>query len=110
MLKHTAVYWGAPASDGYGGWTYAGPREIACRWKDESVTFLTPAGREAVSKATIYVAEDLVLGGRLCHCELADLSSVAETPGDGQDTVEIMGLGKTWDISGKLPLRKVFVV
>lgn len=110
MLKHTAVYWGTPTPDGYGGSTYAAPREINCRWQDGNATFIDRTGREAVSKAQAYVAEDLALGGHLRHCTLADLSSGAETPGEGLDTVEIRASGKTWDVSGKVPLRKVFVV
>ena len=110
MLNQTAVYWGTPTPDGYGGSTYAVPREIACRWQDGNAVFIDQTGREATSKASLYVAEDLALGGHLRLCTLADLSSGAETPGEGVDTAEIRSVGRTWDVSGKVPLRKVFVV
>ena len=110
MLKQVAIYWGTPVADGYGGSSYAAPREIPCRWQDGNAVFINQLGQEIVSKASVYVAEDLAIGGHLRLGLLADLSSGAETPGSGADTVEIRMVGKTWDLSGKVPLRKVFVV
>ena len=110
FLKQTAVYWGSPTPDGYGGHTYAEPREIACRWQDGNATFLDSAGRETVSKAQVYVGEDLVLGGYLLFGTLADLSSAGDTPEEEAGAFEIKSLPKTWDVSGKVPLRKVFLV
>jgi hypothetical protein len=110
VLNQKAVYWGGPTPDGYGGSTYEAPREIKCRWQDGNAVFVDQAGREAVSKAQVYVAEDLAVGGHLRLCTLAELSSGAETPGEGLDTAEIRSVGKTWDVSGIVPLRKVFLV
>lgn len=110
MLNQTALYWGSPAPDGYGGSLYSAPRQIACRWQDGNASFIDQMGREVVSKASVYVGEDLAIGGHLRLGSLADLSSGAETPGSGLDTVEIRGIGKTWDVSGRVPLRKIFVV
>ena len=36
MSKHTAVYWGSPQEDGYGGRTYAQPVEIQCHWQQKT--------------------------------------------------------------------------
>ena len=32
----TAVYWGNPQNDGYGGFTFDTPVEIKCRWEEKS--------------------------------------------------------------------------
>jgi hypothetical protein len=76
----TAVYWGAPVEDGYGGKTYATPVEILCRWEDVEQLLGTMVGGEIsgstlISSALVYVLEDLVEEGCLYLGTLDDLNS-----------------------------------
>jgi len=58
-LPQTAVYWGSPVSDGHGGFTYADPVEIVCRW-EEMIQLVTDAkGKEVTSRATVFVSQDV---------------------------------------------------
>jgi len=71
----TAVYWGSPTNDGYGGKTFADPVEIDCRWEDRTDVLRTSAGNEVVSKAKVLVTQDLDEEGFLYLGELDDLDS-----------------------------------
>lgn len=54
-LIHTATVWKNPVSDNYGGFTYDSPVLIACRWEAKTELFIDNTGREAVSKAVIFL-------------------------------------------------------
>lgn len=75
VCVQTAVYWSAPVADGYGGYTFASPTEISCRWDGKKEIFIDAQGREAVSKAKILVTQDLDEEGYLYLGELDDLST-----------------------------------
>ncbi|MFA5935008.1 MAG: hypothetical protein WC827_03935 [Candidatus Paceibacterota bacterium] len=80
VAVQTAVYWGSPVEDGYGGKTYADPVEIPCRW-EEKVRLMTAAdGSETKSKATVLVTQELDEEGYLY---LGTLDSLDES---GQDS------------------------
>ena len=80
----TAVYWGAPTKDGYGGFTFTDPIEIAVRWQSSSEVITTSKGVEYVSQAEVIVNQDvdeegyLFLGTRpdLTIAQKADPQSV----------------------------------
>ena len=62
--QQTAVYWGNPVADGLGGYTYNSPIEVKCRWeqKQEVITGQKGPGahgEEIISKAQIYVLQDM---------------------------------------------------
>lgn len=84
MCTQTAVYWGAPADDGYGGKTFGSmyPIEIDCRWEDkvQLISMLGEARKsvEVTSKAQVFVTQDLDEGGWLYLGTLDDLDSDAE--------------------------------
>jgi len=74
----TVVYWGNPENDGYGGYTYDEPVEVNCRL--ENVSQLTrdaviQPGDEFLSRAVIYVNQDLEVGGLIYIGSLDDLDS-----------------------------------
>jgi hypothetical protein len=75
----TAVYWGNPQNDGYGGFTFDTPVEIKCRWEEKSEVnigwFSTGfPGNLLLSKASVLVLQDLDLQGYLYRGTLASLS------------------------------------
>jgi hypothetical protein len=69
----TAVYWGSPVDDGYGGKTFDLPVEIKCRWEDGYRSILGNNGATIGSLARVYVLEDLDEEGFLYLGTLADL-------------------------------------
>lgn len=77
-LKQTAVYWGAPVPDGYGGFSYADPVEISCRWVDTVEMITDSRGNEIVCRATVQVSQDLDEQGILYLGSLEDLDSSEE--------------------------------
>jgi hypothetical protein len=74
-LNQVAVYWAPGTSDGYGDRTFTVGTEIACRWEDRQDEFVDPYGDKKISRAVVYVAQDLAVGGHLYLGTLADLSS-----------------------------------
>lgn len=75
VCVQVAVYWSAPVADGYGGFTFATPTEIYCRWDGKKEVFIDTQGRETVSKAKILVTQDLDEEGYLYLGELSDLTT-----------------------------------
>lgn len=84
VCVQTAVYWGNPQPDGYGGTDYDDPVEIYCRWDDQTERITNNQGEEIVSKAQILVTQDLDEGGLLYLGTLGDLDSAQE---DDPETV-----------------------
>ena len=85
MRKQSAVYWGSPVSDGVGGWTWASPVQITCRWEDSIVEFKDETGQLQLSKAVVYVDQDVDLDGFLY------LGTSASLPSDDSDPTVIAG-------------------
>ncbi len=81
LCTQTAVYWGSPVEDGYGGKTFADPVEISCRWEDtiELVSRVgSRLGEEVVSQARVYITQDVDEQGYLYLGTLDDLDSDEE--------------------------------
>lgn len=57
-LIHTATVWKNSVSDNYGGFTFDAPVTVDCRWEGKSELFIDKTGREAVSKAVIWLDVD----------------------------------------------------
>ena len=60
----TAVYWGNPQNDGFGGFTFDAPVEIKCRWENKTeVDFgwfsAGFPGNVRLSKSSLLVLEDM---------------------------------------------------
>ena len=110
QLKQTAVYWGNPSSDGYGGRTFDDAVEMSVRWQDRQELFVDAQGREQTSRAVVYVATDLIVGGYLYLVELADISSAEEgDPLAVATAYEIRAISKTPDIGADRFARKVWL-
>ena len=74
LSVQTAVYWGTPVNDGYGGYTYAAPVEIAVRWEGSTKVITTSKGMEYVSRAEVIVNQDVDEEGYLYLGTLSDLT------------------------------------
>jgi len=78
LCVQTAVYWGTPVDNGYGGKTFATAVEVSCRWED-TVEKINRIGdrmeEEIVSRAQVYVTTDVQEKGYLYLGALADLST-----------------------------------
>ena len=106
----TAVYWGTPAPDGYGGFTFADPVEIACRWQDKIETIKNDKGEEVISNATVFVLQDVSQNGYLFLGELTDLSSAEEADPRGIDNAKmILKFDKSPALKGDTYVRKVYL-
>ena len=94
----TAVYWGAPTPDGYGGKTYSDPVEIPCRWDDTLEVIKDERGEEIICKAKVLVTQDLEEGGMLYLGTLEDLGVVTGgnvvMGGLGTGNIVLAGLAK----------------
>lgn len=75
----TCVYWGTPVKDGVGGWTFADPVEIDCRWDEKQELKVAANGNRWSSQAAVLVNIDLDRMGYLYHGSLADLATAGYT-------------------------------
>jgi hypothetical protein len=86
-LVQTAVYWGNPQEDGYGGQTFDDPVEIACRWENKDQVLGTITGNQVIGyqdicRATVFVNQDLDEEGFLYLGTLSDLDALEDSSGD----------------------------
>lgn len=96
QYKQTTVYWGNPQSDGQGGFTFDDPVEIACRWEDIRQVVTDNKGNSVVSRAVIYVKQDLDEEGMIYLGTLSDFDSTVDTgdPKSIDNTYIIKRFGK----------------
>lgn len=106
-LIHTAVYWGSPVSDGYGGFTFADPVELSVRWLDRQEVIRGADYRQEVSRAVVLAAVDLEEGGMIAHMALMDLESNDSPQANG--AYVIRAVSKVADIKGTISVRKAYV-
>lgn len=82
-LNQSAVYWGNPHDNGYGGFNYDEPVEIKCRWEDMHQVVTATNGEEVVSRAVVYVDIDLEENGVIYLGTMKDLiESSGESSGE----------------------------
>ncbi|MCP4475386.1 MAG: hypothetical protein GY821_12640 [Gammaproteobacteria bacterium] len=106
--NQTIVYWGNPVKDKYGGRTFDTPVEISGRWEQNQKLFTDDAGRESVSKAFVFLGQDVVLGGYLYLGTLVSISSAAN-PGTVADAYEIRAFTKIPNIKADDFERKIIL-
>ena len=73
VCVQTAVYWGNPKDDGYGGFTFDDPVNISCRWEDKTQIVSTMDGQETSSDSEVLVTQDLDYNGYLYLGTLEEL-------------------------------------
>ena len=99
----TAVYWGDPTPDASGGYSFGSsyPEEISCRWEARTELISDGQGNEIISRARVYVTEDVEEEGWLFLGTLDDLDSAAEEdPMQADGTHKIKRFDKVPSIRG----------
>jgi hypothetical protein len=87
ITKHctqTCVYWGSPQNDGEGGFTFADPVELYCRWegKVQVIKDDDAKGGEIECVAIVYLLQDVVQEGFLFLGTLDDLEALEDSDGN----------------------------
>ena len=103
VCVQTAVYWGNPQPDGFGGYTFDEPIEIKCRWDEKIRTFTNPKGKEETSKATVLLTQKIDHEGWLFLGTLqdvyglidADSSNITVNPKEVPGAYEIIATDET---------------
>lgn len=109
-FPHTATYWGAPTTDGYGGYTFADPIEIACRWEATGLVMFQYNGVEIQAKHEVYVDRDVDEEGYLYLGTLDDIDSgLLDTPIEIEDAERIVRFDKIPNMAGTKYTRKAFL-
>jgi len=77
VAVQTAVYWGSPVNDGYGGFTFATAIEVKVRWDEKVRTISDPFGTYKLSKASVLVQQDMDYNGYLYLGTIAEIQANA---------------------------------
>ena len=107
FLKQKAVYWGAPVPNGFGGFSYADPIEIAVRWTDKQELFLNYNGEQVLSRAKLMLDQDVEVRGMIALITLAALDT-GQLPEDNGG-LEIRSFQKMPDVRAKQFVRQVWL-
>ena len=117
LCTEIAVYWGSPVSDGMGSFAFATPIEIPCRWQESGQILSDKDGNEIISKAVVYVTQDLDEEGMLYLGTLIDLGitsdniSVDDTNVDVDDTdVTVDDAGTALAVSDPKSVDKAYFI
>ena len=110
IAVQTAVYWGNPVDDGFGGLIFDDPVEIKCRW-DATAELITAAdGEQYVTRAKIIVIQDMDVNGYLFLGFLIDLDSDNSNPKEIDGTCRIRRFDKVSMIRSTTQfVRTVFI-
>lgn len=100
VCVQTAVYWGSPTNDGFGGFTFAAPIEIPVRWEDKTQIVATMDGQEVTSDTEVLVTIDLEYNGYLYLGLLEDLTD------DEQENPMLVSGAKPIISISKIPMIK----
>lgn len=110
MLNQIAVYWGNPVQDGFGGYIYDAPVEVAVRWMRKQQKYIDMQGNEKVSSSVVISETDFELGGRLWLGSLTSLTAQQKaSPHTLDDCYEIKGYNKSPSLAADQFLRRAFL-
>jgi len=62
-MTQDLVYWRMTGNDGEGGFEFAAPVELKCRYEKKTEQVLTANGEEKVSRARLFTSTELQEGG-----------------------------------------------
>ena len=102
FLKQTAVYWGGPVNNGFGGFIFDSqyPIELDVRWEDKQELFLDGQGQQSLSRAVVYTNIDIDINGYMLLGELTDLNSDGD-PQKHEGAMRIMAFSKIPDLKAQ---------
>ena len=77
FFNQTAIYWGSPDADGFGGFTFADPVEVKVRWTVKQEKFLSSQGtgngvEEILSRVVVLAETDFDMNGKMILGTLND--------------------------------------
>jgi len=68
LISQSVTWWPATAGDGFGGDVFSAPVLLSARWEDRQETFYGALDRrELVSKAVVFLEQDVAVGDYLCR-------------------------------------------
>lgn len=79
MLRETVVYWPPTGPDQFGILGFGTAVELPGRWEDATEEFIDANGTRTMSKARVYVGEDVLVGGFLWRGDLSSGSDITST-------------------------------
>lgn len=80
-FRQTATVW-TTIPDGFGGYTFAPPELIKCRWEDKAELYYgRVSGKEEVSRAIVYVPKDLEVGDWIALGDFLDTADPVSVKG-----------------------------
>jgi hypothetical protein len=111
MRKQDAVYWAPTTYDAFGAPLHADPTALLVRWEDTQEQYVDATGTTRVSRAKVYVGEDLELGGliMLGDISIAQDSGFPADPRSYEGVLEIRSFTKIPNRKATKFLRQVFV-
>lgn len=101
-LNQICVWWKRLTPDGYGGYNWEDPVELACRWEIKNELILDGQGRQVSSSAKVLLSETgIEVGDYLYLGDLDDITSSSGSPGSMDRAFEIRQVEKIPDISAE---------
>lgn len=64
-LNQTCTYWAVTGVDGFNKPVFASPVQIKCRWEERTEKVINDEGEEYLSRARIFLKDDIVPGDYL---------------------------------------------
>jgi hypothetical protein len=107
-LNQTAIYWANSVNDGFGGFTFDAPVDIAVRWEDKQEKYISMKGEEQISNALVYLSIDVKVGEYLMLGTLDDQDSSPD-PQKEDTAFRIMAILKSPNVKATNFLRKVWL-
>ena len=108
MLKQKAVYWAPSGLDEFGQPTWGSPVEISVRWEDKHEQFMDDDGERQLSRALVFVSQDVEVKGVLLLSVL-DGSVIQDDPKANQDAWEIRKYDRLPNFKATEFLRSAFL-
>jgi len=109
-MKQTAVYWAPTGQDGYGGFTWATPVDVLCRWTDLIQVISDAMGKEIISKAWLLRDQPLLKDGMVWLGNLASLSAAQKAnPRLLSDAYMINGVNAIPSRNVRFTVYKIFL-
>lgn len=98
-MRQDATYFPPAGQDGFGNLSFGAAVAVKCRWQNKADLFRDQQGREVMSSAVVYVAQQVAVGGRL------GLGTVASA----DDALEIRNVGESPDLRNDATLVKAWL-